>query len=208
MLKVWNLSLIVGTFALTVLGTFLTRGSILASVHAFADSIVGPLYLVFLTVVLLEGSGRSRGDGVAARRGDVRHAALARERVPRQQHPVAGAHVHRPGRTIYPLLAEAVTGGEVSVGSPFFNRNTVPVALLLLFLMGIGPCLPWRAARCRRGPSPPAGPDVGRRHHRGISHLRGRGWPRWSCSGSRRSSRRRPSPRWFGACRRSGARVA
>ena len=57
MLKVWNLSLIVGTFALTVLGTFLTRGSILASVHAFADSIVGPLYLAFLTVVLLGGFG-------------------------------------------------------------------------------------------------------------------------------------------------------
>jgi cytochrome c-type biogenesis protein CcmF len=48
--------------------------------------------------------------------------------------------------TIYPLLAEAVTGGKVSVGSPFFNRNTAPVALLLLFLMGIGPLLPWRAA--------------------------------------------------------------
>jgi cytochrome c-type biogenesis protein CcmF len=48
--------------------------------------------------------------------------------------------------TIYPLLAEAVTGGKVSVGSPFFNRNAAPVALLLLFLMGIGPLLPWRAA--------------------------------------------------------------
>jgi cytochrome c-type biogenesis protein CcmF len=48
--------------------------------------------------------------------------------------------------TIYPLLSEAVTGDKVSVGAPFFNRNAAPVAMLLLFLMGIGPMLPWRAA--------------------------------------------------------------
>src|SRR3970040_1509396 len=57
MLKVGNLSLVVGTFALSVLGTFLTRGSILSSVHTFAQSLVGPLYLAFLTVVLLGGFG-------------------------------------------------------------------------------------------------------------------------------------------------------
>ena len=103
MLKVWNLSLIVGTFALTVLGTFLTRGSILSSVHAFAESIVGPLYLAFLTLVLAR---RVRADRVAARRparrGDVRHAAVARERLPRQQHPAAGRHLHGVGRNDLP----------------------------------------------------------------------------------------------------------
>ena len=57
MLKVWNLSLVVGTFALTVLGTFLTRGSILSSVHTFAESTVGPMYLAFLVLVLLGGFG-------------------------------------------------------------------------------------------------------------------------------------------------------
>jgi cytochrome c-type biogenesis protein CcmF len=147
MLKVWNLSLIVGTFALTVLGTFLTRGSILASVHAFAESIVGPLYLAFLTLVLLGGFGL-----IAWRRESLRAEAtfdtpLSRESV------FLGNNVLLLVLTftvligtIYPLLAEAVTGGKVSVGSPFFNRNTAPVALLLLFLMGIGPLLPWRAA--------------------------------------------------------------
>ncbi len=147
MLKVWNLSLIVGTFALTVLGTFLTRGSILASVHTFAESIVGPLYLAFLTVVLLGGFGL-----IAWRRESLRAEAtfdtpLSRESV------FLGNNVLLLVLTftvligtIYPLLAEAVTGGKVSVGSPFFNRNTAPVALLLLFLMGIGPLLPWRAA--------------------------------------------------------------
>ena len=147
MLKVWNLSLIVGTFALTVLGTFLTRGSILASVHAFADSIVGPLYLVFLTVVLLGGFGL-----IAWRRESLRAEAtfdtpLSRESVFLGNNILLLVLTFTVlVGTIYPLLAEAVTGGKVSVGSPFFNRNTAPVALLLLFLMGIGPLLPWRAA--------------------------------------------------------------
>jgi len=147
MLKVWNLSLIVGTFALTVLGTFLTRGSILASVHAFADSIVGPLYLAFLTIVLLGGFGL-----IAWRRESLRAEAtfdtpLSRESVFLGNNVLLLVLTFTVlVGTIYPLLAEAVTGGKVSVGSPFFNRNTAPVALLLLFLMGIGPILPWRAA--------------------------------------------------------------
>jgi cytochrome c-type biogenesis protein CcmF len=147
MLKVWNLSLIVGTFALTVLGTFLTRGSILASVHAFAESIVGPLYLVFLTLVLLGGFGL-----IAWRRESLRAEAtfdtpLSRESVFLGNNVLLLVLTFTVlVGTIYPLLAEAVTGGKVSVGSPFFNRNTAPVALLLLFLMGIGPLLPWRAA--------------------------------------------------------------
>ena len=146
MLKVWNLSLIVGTFALTVLGTFLTRG-ILASVHAFAESIVGPLYLVFLTLVLLGGFGL-----IAWRRESLRAEAtfdtpLSRESVFLGNNVLLLVLTFTVlVGTIYPLLAEAVTGGKVSVGSPFFNRNTAPVALLLLFLMGIGPLLPWRAA--------------------------------------------------------------
>jgi cytochrome c-type biogenesis protein CcmF len=147
MLKVWNLSLIVGTFALTVLGTFLTRGSILASVHAFAESIVGPLYLAFLTVVLLGGFGL-----IAWRRESLRAEAtfdtpLSRESVFLGNNVLLLVLTFTVlVGTIYPLLAEAVIGGKVSVGSPFFNRNTAPVALLLLFLMGIGPLLPWRAA--------------------------------------------------------------
>jgi len=147
MLKVWNLSLIVGTFALTVLGTFLTRGSILASVHAFAESIVGPLYLAFLTLVLLGGFGL-----IAWRRESLRAEAtfdtpLSRESVFLGNNVLLLVLTFTVlVGTIYPLLAEAVTGGKVSVGSPFFNRNTAPVALLLLFLMGIGPLLPWRAA--------------------------------------------------------------
>jgi cytochrome c-type biogenesis protein CcmF len=147
MLKVWNLSLIVGTFALTVLGTFLTRGSILSSVHAFAESIVGPLYLAFLTLVLLGGFGL-----IAWRRDALRAEAtfdtpLSRESVFLGNNILLLVVTFTVlVGTIYPLLAEAVTGDKVSVGAPFFNRNAAPVAMLLLFLMGIGPMLPWRAA--------------------------------------------------------------
>jgi cytochrome c-type biogenesis protein CcmF len=147
MLKVWNLSLIVGTFALTVLGTFLTRGSILASVHTFAESIVGPLYLVFLTVVLLGGFGLIAWRREALRGEAAFDTPLSRESVFLGNNVLLLVLTFTVlVGTIYPLLAEAVTNQKVSVGSPFFNRNTAPVALLLLFLMGIGPLLPWRAA--------------------------------------------------------------
>ncbi len=147
MLKVWNLSLVVGTFALTVLATFLTRGTILSSVHAFADSIVGPLYLVFLTVVLVGGFGL-----IAWRRDALRAEAsfdtpLSRESVFLGNNILLLVLMFTIlVGTIYPLLAEALTGEKVSVGAPYFNRNAAPVTLLLLFLMGIGPILPWRAA--------------------------------------------------------------
>jgi cytochrome c-type biogenesis protein CcmF len=147
MLKVWNLSLIVGTFALTVLGTFLTRGSILASVHTFAASLVGPLYLGFLTIVLLGGFGL-----IAWRRRSLAADATFDTPLSRESAFLANnilllviTFTVLVG-TIYPLLAEAVRDARVSVGAPFFNRNGAPVALLLLFLMGIGPILPWRAA--------------------------------------------------------------
>jgi cytochrome c-type biogenesis protein CcmF len=147
MLKVWNLSLIVGTFALTVLGTFLTRGSILSSVHTFAQSLVGPLYLAFLTLVLLGGFG------LVAWRRDALKAEAAFDTPLSRESAFLGNNVLLVVLTltvlvgtIYPLLAEAVRGEKVSVGAPYFNRNTAPVALLLLFLMGIGPLLPWRAA--------------------------------------------------------------
>lgn len=146
MLKVWNLCLIIATFALTVFATFLTRGSILFSVHAFAQSIVGPLYLGFLAVVLLFGFGL-----MAARSHLLRSEAsfdtfLSRESafLGNNLGLVAITFTVLVG-TIYPLLAQATTGRRVSVGAPYFNQTTVPVLLLLLFLMSIGPLLPWKA---------------------------------------------------------------
>jgi cytochrome c-type biogenesis protein CcmF len=147
MLKVWNLSLVVATFALTVLATFLTRGSILASVHTFAESIVGPMYLGFLALVLVVGFGLIAWRRDALRPESALDTPLSRESVFLGNNVllVVLTLIVLVG-TVYPLLAEAVTDDRVSVGAPYFNRNTAPVALLLLFLMGIGPLLPWRAA--------------------------------------------------------------
>jgi cytochrome c-type biogenesis protein CcmF len=150
MLKVWNLSLIVATFGLTVFGTFLTRGSILSSVHSFAQSAVGPMYLAFLLIVLCAGfgliaarskqlSGESRIDRLVSREGvflgnNILLAALTFT-------VLIG--------TVFPLLNEALTGTKVIVGGPYFDRTAAPVMLLLLFLMGIGPLLPWRVGSGR-----------------------------------------------------------
>ncbi|HJP66455.1 MAG TPA: heme lyase CcmF/NrfE family subunit [Actinomycetota bacterium] len=145
MLKVWNLSLVVGAFALTTFGTFLTRGSILSSVHAFAKSLVGPMYLGFLVVVLLAGFGL-----IAARSWRLRSegrfdSALSREAVFLGNNVilVAVTLVVLIG-TIFPLAVEALSNRQVTVGGPYFGSTTGPLFLVLLFLMGVGPLLPWR----------------------------------------------------------------
>ncbi len=147
MLKVWNLSLIVGTFALVTFGTFLTRGSILSSVHAFAQSIVGPLYLSFLAVVLVVGFGLIAVRAWRLRSEGRFDAVLSREAafLGNNLLLLALTAVVLIG-TIYPLAVEALTGRQVTVAGPYFEATTVPVFLLLMFLVGIGPLLPWRRA--------------------------------------------------------------
>src|SRR5207244_596819 len=136
MLKVWNLSLVVGAFALTTFGTFLTRGSILSSVHAFAQSAVGPMYLGFLILVLGVGFGlialrswRLASEG----RFD---SALSREAVflGNNLALLSITFVVLLG-TIFPLFVEAVTNRQVTVGGPYFDQTLPPIFLLLLFLM-------------------------------------------------------------------------
>ncbi len=159
MMKVWNLSLVVGAFALATFGTFLTRGSILASVHAFARSAVGPMYLGFLILVMAGGFGliavrswrlssQGRFDAVLSRESAFLGNNLAL---------LAITVVVLVG-TIFPLFVEATTNRQVSVGGPYFNQTVVPVFLLLLFLMGVGPLLPWRRARGEQARRRLAGP--------------------------------------------------
>src|SRR5919201_1497252 len=122
MLKVWNLSLVVGTFALTVFGTFLTRGSILASVHTFAQSAVGPLYLGFLVVVLTGGFGLIAMRSRLLRSETVLDSAASREAVFLGNNVLLAvlAFTVLIG-TIFPLLDQALTGARVSVGGPYFK---------------------------------------------------------------------------------------
>jgi cytochrome c-type biogenesis protein CcmF len=151
MLRVWNLALAVGSFALTTFGTFLTRGSVLSSVHTFAASGVGPMYLGFLALVLVGGYGL-----IAARAWRLRSpgridAAASREAtfVGNNLLLLCLTFVVLLG-TVFPLVVEASTGRQVTVGGPYFKTTTVPLLLLLLFLTGIGPLLPWRGGGGQR----------------------------------------------------------
>jgi cytochrome c-type biogenesis protein CcmF len=147
MLKVWNLSLVVGAFALTTFGTFLTRGSILSSVHAFAQSAVGPMYLGFLVLVLAGGFGLIAMNAWRLRSEGRLDAALSRESAFLGNNLVLlGVTFVVLLGTIFPLFVEAVTNRQSTVGGPYFEQTTVPLFLLLLFLMGVGPLLPWRRA--------------------------------------------------------------
>jgi cytochrome c-type biogenesis protein CcmF len=146
MLRVWNLSLVIATFCLTILGTFLTRSGVINSVHAFTESDIGPWLLGFLGVVA------AAGIGLIAWRGDeLRSAGRIDSPVSRESAFLANnllfaalAFVVLLG-TVYPLLAEALQGRRLSVGEPYFDRMTTPIGLALLFIMAVAPALPWRA---------------------------------------------------------------
>ena len=147
MLKLWNLTLVVATFVLTILTTFLTRSGVLSSVHAFAEGVVGPALLAFIGVTLAVSLGLLVWRGDRLRSEGVLESAVSRETVflLNNLFLVALTLTVLVG-TLFPLVAEALTGARLSVGEPYFTATAVPVALALLFLMGIGPALPWRVA--------------------------------------------------------------
>jgi cytochrome c-type biogenesis protein CcmF len=145
MLKIWNMTLITLTFALTIFGTFLTRSGVIASVHAFASGAIGPFLLAYLAVILLTSLGLLvwRWDRLGERA--ELDALLSRESVFLVNNVLLVAFCFTVFMgTIFPLLAEAVTGAKVSVGTPYFNWVSVPILLVTLLLMGAGPLVPWR----------------------------------------------------------------
>jgi cytochrome c-type biogenesis protein CcmF len=147
MLRVWNLSLVCATFALTILGTFITRSGVLRSVHAFSESTIGPLLLGFFALVV------SCTIGLIAWRGDrLRSPGRIDSPVSREGAFMANnvlfaafALVVLLG-TVFPLVVEALNGDQLSVGAPYFARMTGPLGFALLFLMAVAPVLPWRKA--------------------------------------------------------------
>jgi cytochrome c-type biogenesis protein CcmF len=145
MLRVWNLSLVIATFCLTILGTFLTRSGVLNSVHAFTESDIGPWLLGFLAVTAATGIGLIAWRGDALRSAGRVDSPVSRESAFLVNNLLfAGlAFVVLLG-TVYPLLAEAVQGRQLSVGEPYFDRMTTPIGIALLFLMAVAPALPWR----------------------------------------------------------------
>jgi len=144
MLRVWNLSLLCATFALTILGTFITRSGVLESVHAFTESGIGPLLLGFFALVVVTTVGLIAWRGDALRAPGSIESPVSRTGAFLANNLLFGAFafVVLLG-TVFPLLVEAARGDRIAVGNPYFERMTMPVGFALLFLMAVAPALPW-----------------------------------------------------------------
>ena len=145
MLRLWNVSLIVATFMLALLGTFLVRSGILDSIHAFGASTLGKPFLAFIALVLIASVAL-----VVSRREDLRSDARVDALLSREVFFLLNNLVLILicvvifWGTFFPLISEAITGTEESVGPPFFNGIIAPMALVLVALAAIGPLLTWR----------------------------------------------------------------
>lgn len=145
MLRVWNLSLLVSTFSLTILATFLTRSGVLESVHSFNNTGIGPALLVFFGLVVIGSIGLLAWRGDRLRSPGAIASLVSREAAFLFNNLLFGAFalVVLLG-TVFPLIAQAVNGSQITVGSPYFDRMTLPIVVCLLFLMAVAPVLPWR----------------------------------------------------------------
>jgi cytochrome c-type biogenesis protein CcmF len=147
MLRVWNISLLCATFALTILGTFITRSGIIESVHAFTTSGIGVALISFFALIVLSTVVLIGWRGDRLRSPGRIDSPLSREGAFLANNVLfaAFAFVILLG-TLFPLIVEAINDDRISVGVPYFNRMTMPIGLTLLFLMAIAPVLPWRKA--------------------------------------------------------------
>ena len=147
MLKRWNVGLIIGSFLLSIFGTFITRSGIIASVHSFTQSSVGYFFLGFLLLAAVSSfallyvrwpllTPEARLESLASREAAFLFNNLA----------LVGVAFSVLWGTLFPILSEAVRGTKITVGPPFFNRVNIPLGLLLVVLTGIGPLIAWRKA--------------------------------------------------------------
>jgi cytochrome c-type biogenesis protein CcmF len=145
MMKVWNVVLIYCTFFLPIFGTFLTRSGVVSSVHAFAQSAIGPFFVGFLgTGILAAGwllverldylRSNQQLDSLVSRESSFLFNNLL----------LLAACFSVLWGTLFPVISEAAWGVKTSVGAPFFNKVNIPIGLLLLFLTGVGPLFAWR----------------------------------------------------------------
>ncbi len=147
LLRVWNLSLLIAAFSLTILGTFLTRSGVLVSVHSFSNSTVGPVLLGFFGFVVAVSVGLIAWRGDRLRSPGTIDAAVSREGAFLVNNLLfAGFALVVLLGTVFPLFVEALNGQQVTVGRPYFDTMTLPIGLALLFFMAVAPALPWRKA--------------------------------------------------------------
>ena len=147
MLRKWNVVLVVSTFMLSILGTFITRSGIIQSVHSFAQSNVGHWFAIFLVLAIVATVAL-----VAMRLKDLESKAELEAMISREAAflynnlVLVGIAFSVLWGTLFPILSEAVRGTKITVGESFFNAVNVPLGLLLLALTGIGPLIAWRRA--------------------------------------------------------------
>ncbi|MDF1563321.1 MAG: heme lyase CcmF/NrfE family subunit [Deltaproteobacteria bacterium] len=147
MFKNWNMVLVIHSFAFVLLGTFLTRSGVVQSVHAFAQSSVGPYFTTFLSGSLLLSFGL-----MFYRRKELESPIKIESVFSREfsfllnNWILLGMAYFVLIATIFPSISDAFMGEKITVGPPFFNKWMVPLGLILLFLTGVGPLIAWRKA--------------------------------------------------------------
>jgi cytochrome c-type biogenesis protein CcmF len=144
LLKQWNMLLIILTYSLVIFGTFLTRSGVFSSVHAFAQSAIGPMFFVFIGVTLIISVAL-----LIYRWSDLRaevemKSLLSREALFLLNNLLfIGILIVCFWGVIFPLISEIVTGQKITVGPPFYQWATGPLWGALLALMGIAPLSAW-----------------------------------------------------------------
>jgi len=145
MLQIWNMVLILLTFTLCIFGTFLTRSGVMSSVHSFAVSNLGPVFIGFIFIIIVI----------------CVYLIIKRRKIFKSEKRIESITSRESGflfnnvifiiicfavfwGTIFPVISEAIRGEKITVGAPFFNQVNIPIGLFLLFLTGVGPMLVWR----------------------------------------------------------------
>ncbi len=150
MLKFWNMNLVVISFCLTILGTYLTRSGVVQSVHSFARSSIGYYFIVFLGFTILFSALWIYKRRKELRSENIFESFLSKESAFVVNNIVlVGAAFFILYATLFPTFSELLTGNRIIVGPPYFNKLLAPIGLILLVLTGIGPMIAWRKASKR-----------------------------------------------------------
>jgi cytochrome c-type biogenesis protein CcmF len=147
MMKVWNMALVLLAFVMTIFGTFITRSGLIQSVHTFDEATLGYYFLGFLGVIVVISTilivwrlpllrSKNELDSFFSRESSFLFNNLM----------LLGICFATFWGTIFPIISEAVRGIKITVGPPFYNQVNVPIGLVLLALIGIGPVIAWRRA--------------------------------------------------------------
>ncbi len=147
MMKVWNMSLILLTFVMTIFGTFITRSGLIQSVHTFDEATLGYYFLGFLGVIVVFSVTMILLRLPLLKSKNELDSFISRESMFLLNNLVLlGIAFATFWGTIFPIISEAFRGVKITVGPPFYNQVNVPIGMVLLALIGIGPVIAWRKA--------------------------------------------------------------